>query len=127
MKKSAIDVQYGSKEKGNLWELKNVQIEVPETLKEWEEWITAEKCVRAIETYHYIRLQDFCRRMHNGGKNTKGQKDETIRELAKSFRLFENVRVASAPRAMTPAELKAHLMTMSAEDRAKYLEELMAE
>lgn len=127
MENIKVDVMYGSKEKGNAWELKGVEVECPTTLQEWSDWIGLDKVLRMLKTYFLIRLQDFCRRLHAGTKNQAPKKDADILTLAASFRPFEKTMVLAAPRAMTPAELKAHLLTMSPEDRAAYLKELMAE
>lgn len=128
MKKMTTDIQYGSHEKGNYWELKGVEYELPETLAELVEFAgDEERAVRAHNTLYTIRYQDRGRALHAGSKNRPGVKDAQVREALKPFRLFAKTYVAATPRAMTAAELKSHLLTMEPEARAAYIAELMAE
>lgn len=124
MQTKKMDVTFGTKEKGNLWELKNVEYSIPSTMQEWIETLTEEKCVLAIETLDLIRRQDAVRRAHVGGKNTRGLTDEKCREVAREFKLFEKTRVAFERRPPTPEEAIAALLALSPEKLAAAMDEI---
>lgn len=111
MKKMMMDVAYGTKEKGNLWELKSAEYKIPETVEEWVEWLGSEKVVLALETLDQIRRQDVARRAHAGGKNTAGLSDQKIRtEVIPGFKLFDRTRIAAERRPPTVAEAEMVLL-----------------
>ena len=114
MKTMKMTVSYGSKEKGNAWELKDVEYQIPGTVEEWVSVLTAEKVVLALETFDQIRRQDAARRAHVGGKNISGLSDKRIREeVVPNFKLFERTRIAAQQR-----DPKEAILAQSA-DKAK--------
>lgn len=112
MKAMKMDCAAGSKEKGNLWELKGVEYKIPTTLKGWIEWLGEDKVLQAVETLDTIRRQDAARRAHVGGKNSGAMSDQRIRaEVVPNFRLFERTRIAAGPRVITPEAATAAIKT----------------
>lgn len=127
MKEMKMDVAFGSKEKGNLWELKGVVYEVPANIDGWVKWLGEEKVLLTLETYDAIRRQDAARRAHVGGKNTRGFSDQKIRdEVVPNFKLFEKTRISAERRPPTKEEAFATILALPEAERARAIQELLA-
>jgi len=86
-------------ENGTKWELKDCEYSIPETLKEWTEYLGEEKIILTLETYDGIRRQDAGRRAKVGGKTLAPLSDWKIRkEIVPGFKLFERTRVSAEKR-----------------------------
>jgi len=103
------NIAYGSAEKGNRWELKDCQYEVPVNVAGFVEHLGEERAYKMLRDYHEIRTQDAARRAHVGGKTIAPMADSAIRDVVKDFEFGAKTRIVAVKRPPTKEEALAAL------------------
>ena len=104
-----------------------VEKDFPETSEEWLAHLGEAALCAGLEKFTAIRAQDLGRRLKTGGKNTAPQRNETIEDAVREFKLGVRTQVAARRRAPTPEEALAAIRSMPAgPEKTRMIQEVMA-